>query len=183
MGSGTRQAWRAKRLRCDDRLAGWLSDRGSLTARLQAHGDFAVRLLRQGLARPTRDEAVLLGVKHDRLLWVREVALHVDGRALVFAHTVLPCRPRGPLDPAFKRLGARSLGALLFAHPGFRRGPLHCRRLDGRHPLFAPAIAALKLGPTPPATLWARRSRFVFGAQSVLVSEIFAPALAAWTPE
>ena len=154
MSLATRLAWRAKRLRCDDQLAGWLRDRGSLTARLQAHGDFAVRLLRQELARPTRDEAAALGVKQDRLLWVREVALHVDGRALVFAHTVLPCRPRGPLAPAFKRLGARSLGALLFAHPGFKRGPLHCRRLDARHPLFTPAIAALKLGQNPPAALW-----------------------------
>ena len=183
MSLATRLAWRAKRLRCDDQLAGWLRDRGSLTARLQARGCFAVHLLHQGLARPTRDEAAALLVKGDRLLWVREVALHVDGRALVFAHTVLPYRPRGPLGPAFKRLGARSLGALLFAHPGFKRGHLHCRRLDARHPLFAPAIAALKLGQNPPAALWARRSRFVFGAQSVLVSEVFAPALAAWTPE
>ena len=183
MSIRTRQAWRARRLRCNDRLAGWLRDRGSLTARLQAHGDFAVCLLRQELARPTHDEAAALGVKRDRLLWIREVALHVDGRALVFAHTALPCRPRGPLGPAFKRLGARSLGALLFAHPGFRRGPLYCTRLDARHPLYAPSIAALKLGQNPPATLWARRSRFVFGAQSVLVSEVFAPAIAAWTPE
>lgn len=183
MSDRTRQPWRAKRLRRDDHLACWLRDRGSLTARLQAHGDFAVHLLRQELARPTRDEAAALGIKRDRLLWVREVALLVDRRALVFAHTVLPERPRGPLVPAFKRLGARSLGALLFAHPGFRRGPLHCRRLDARHVLFAPAVAALKLERDPPATLWARRSRFVFGAQSVLVSEVFAPAIAAWTPE
>ena len=182
MSISTRQAWRAKRLRCDDRLAGWLRDRGSLTARLQAHGDFAVCLLRQGLARPTHDEAAALGVKRDRLLWVREVALTVDGRALVFAHTVLPCRPRGPLGPAFKRLGNRSLGALLFAHPGFARGPLCCKRLDARHALFAPAVAALHRAETPPATLWARRSHFVFGAQSVLVSEVFAPAIAAWNP-
>ena len=182
MSYRTRQAWKAKRLRCDDRLAYWLHDRGSLTARLQAHGDFAVRLLRQELARPTRDEAAALGVPRNRLLWVREVALSVDGRALVFAHTVLPYRPRGPLGPAFKRLGARSLGALLFAHPGFKRGPLCCKRLDARHALFAVSIAALELGETPPPTLWARRSRFVFGAQSVLVSEVFSPAIAVWTP-
>ena len=178
----TRQAWRAKRLRCDDQLAGWLRDRGSLTARLQAHGDFAVRLLRQGLARPTRDEAAALGANSQRLLWVREVVLTVDGHPLVFAHTVLPCRPRGPLDPAFKRLGSRSLGALLFAHPGIKRGPLRCKRLDARHTLFAAALAALHRAETPPKTLWARRSRFVFGAQSVLVSEVFAPAIAAWVP-
>ena len=181
MSVNTRMAWRRKRLRRDDHLDGWLHDRGSLTERLQRHGDFAVRLLRQGLARPTRDEAMALGVQPDRLLWIREVALLVDGRPLVFAHTVLARRPRGPLNPAFKRLGTRSLGALLFAHPAIWRGPLYCQRLDARHPLHAPAVDALQLD-APEAALWARRSRFVFGAQSVLVSEIFAPAIAAWNP-
>lgn len=187
MSYKTRLAWREKRRRCDDHLTGWLRDRGSLTARLQGHGSFAVRLLRQGLARPTRDEALALGVQPDRLLWIREVALLVDGRPLVFAHTVLARRPRGPLSRAFQRLGNNSLGALLFAHPAIARGPLCCKRLDARHPLFATAIAALQAGAqasvATPSTLWARRSRFAFGAQSVLVSEVFAPAIAAWTPE
>lgn len=173
----TRLAWRKKPPRNSQRLAPWLRDRGSLTARLQARGSFALRLLRQGLAKPTRDEAVALGVKRDRLLWVREVALCVDQRPLVFGHTVLPYRPRGPLTGALAGLGRQSLGALLFAHPRFARGAIACQRLDHRHPLFAPALAALQMTDSPPATLWARRSRFSYGAQSVLITEVFSPAL------
>ena len=177
MSFKTRVAWRAKLPRSAAHVAGWLLDRGSLTARLQARGRFALALRQQGPARPTLDEAIALGVKRDRLLWVREVALSVDGRALVFAHTVLPRRPRGPLSVWLARLGDRSLGALLFAHPGFARGAITCRRLDERHALFQPAIDALQLTEAPPKALWARRSRFSFGRQSVLVTEIFAPAL------
>ena len=174
----TRLAWRTRPLRAGGRLACWLHDRGSLTARLQARGRFAVRLLRQGPARPTRDEAAALEIKRDRLLWVREVALCVDPHPLVFAHTILPNRPRGPLRVWLARLGRQSLGALLFSRPRFVRSAIACKRLDRRHPLYAPAIAALQLADSPPAMLWARRSRFVHGAQSVLVTEVFAPALA-----
>lgn len=179
MSLGTRLAWRgrpAHRPLCSAR-ASWLHERGSLTARLQSRGSFAVQLLRQGLALPTVDEAAALGAKRDRLLWVREVALRVDGVALVFAHTVLPRQPRGPLIGALARLGRSSLGALLFAHPGFVRGVIGCKRLDHRHALFRPAVDAMQLDDAPPKALWARRSRFVFGAQSVLVTEVFSPAL------
>ncbi len=157
--------WRATLRRDDDnrRVQPWLRDRGSLTARLQARGRFSVGLLRQHLARPTADEAAPLGLRLGVRARVREVVLRVDGIPVVFAHTVLPCRPRGPLTRWLARLGTRSLGAMLFAHPGFARGPLHSR-----------AIATL--GCTA-RTLWARRSRFVFGRQSVLVTEVFSPRL------
>ncbi len=179
MSIRNRSAWRAKLLRSPENIPckPWLHDRGSLTAHLQARGQFIVRVLRQGLAMPTSDEAIALGIKRDQLAWVREVALLCAGEPLVFAHSLLPCRPRGPLTCWLARLGNRSLGALLFAHPGFARGAIHCKRLDHRHALFLPALEALCLAATPPPHLWARRSRFAFGAQSVLVTEVFAPTL------
>lgn len=156
-------------------LSACLRDRGSLTARLQQRGEFSVRLVRQVLARPSPDEADFFGLPAAALVWVREVVLYCDGEAVVFAHTVLPRRPRGVLTRWLARLGSRSLGALLFSRAGFCRGAMVFRRLDARHPLFARARAALD---EPQARLWARRSAFAFGAQSVLVSEIFSPLLA-----
>ena len=152
----------------------WLRDRGSLTERIRGQGTFAVQLLRQKLARPTRDEAQVLGVKAGTLVRVREVALLCNGKAVVFAHTVLPCHPRGPLTRWLARIGTRSLGSLLFADPGFSRGEINCRRLDQRHPLFLPAIEVLG---GAPKHLWARRSLFRFGQQSVLVTEVYSAAL------
>jgi chorismate--pyruvate lyase len=176
------QAWRESLLRPADSARApfndWLLGRGSLTARIQAKGRFAVRVLRQELGRPTADEALVLGIEPGVQAWVREVALLCDDRIIVFAHTVLPRRPRGPLTVWLARLGNRSLGALLFSHPGFTRGQLAFKRLDHRHALFEPALTALQLdGGEAPTTLWARRSRFGFGEQSVLVSEVFSPRL------
>jgi chorismate--pyruvate lyase len=158
-------------------LLPWLRDRGSLTARIQSRGRFAVRVLRQQRCQPTADEAQALGLSPAVLAWVREVALSCDGRVVVFAHTVLPCQPRGPLTRWLARLGERSLGALLFANVGFSRGPMKFRRIDHRHALFVPAVQALQFTGGAPQTLWARRSQFGFGAQSVLVTEVFSPAL------
>lgn len=152
----------------------WLRDSGSLTARIQAQGRFAVRLLRQEQALPTRDEAAALGINAGTLAWVREVALLCDGKVVAFAHTVLPCRPRGPLTRWLARLGNRSLGSLLFSHHGFARGKFNFRRLDARHPLFPPASEVIG---DAPQTLWARRSLFRFGQQSVLVTEVYSAAL------
>jgi len=179
MSRKNKRAWQSKQAHSAEYLsfASWLCDRGSLTARLQARGRFAVRTLHQGLATPTFDEAVFLGIKPGRLAWVREVALLCDGKPVVFAHTVLPWRPRGPLTGWLARLGSRSLGALLFADAGFMRGELHSRRLDERHELFRAAIEAMQLADDAPKTLWARRSRFRYGAQSVLVTEVFSPVL------
>ena len=181
MNNQDKLAWCTKPLReaGKDNLGFWLQDRGSLTARLQSRGTFAVKLLRQELAKPTRDEAIVLGVKPGQRLWVREVALLCDGKPLVFAHTALPYRPRGPLSRWLSRLGNQSLGALLFAHHGFTRGALSCKRLDPRHALFLPAVRAMNLSDSPPPALWARRSRFVFRQQSVLVTEVFSPAIGA----
>ena len=174
-----RRSWQSKRPHNEEslRFLSWLRDRSSLTARLQGRGAFAVHTIHQGLAVPTLDEARVLGIKRGRLAWVREVTLYCDGVPVVFAHTVLAYRPRGPLTGWLARLGNRSLGALLFAHPQFIRGALYCQRLDQRHELFYPSIAALQLTEDIPKVLWARRSRFRFGAQSVLVTEVFSPTL------
>ncbi len=153
----------------------WLIEPGSLTARCQDSCDrFRIRVVTSGRGAALADEAALVGARLGRP-WVREVILECDGVPVIFAHTVLPDRPRGRLTRWLARLGARSLGSLLFAYPGFRRGQLEFRRLDGRHRLHTRAIV---LFPTATA-LWARRSLHRLGRQQVLVTEVFLPALGA----
>ena len=168
--------WRTALHRSDENTPylSWLRDRGSLTVRLQGRGHFALRLLAQGLAKPTRDEAALLGIRPDALAWVREVVLLCDESEVAFAHTVLPYRPRGPVTCWLARLGSRSLGSLLFSHAEFVRGEMAFKQLDARHPLFAPAQQVIG---GAEKKLWARRSLFRMGAQSVLVTEVFSPRL------
>lgn len=160
----------------DPALRDWLREPGSLTARLQRQGTFQLQLLRQCRGRAHADEFSAVGVPARGRCWLREVLLHRDGRPVIFAHTVLPAAPRGVLCRWLARLGGRSLGSLLFAHPGFRRGALSYARIDAHHPLHARAAAAL--GVQVPYFL-ARRCVHRFGRQSVLVTEVFSPAIAA----
>jgi chorismate--pyruvate lyase len=180
MKSRQTAAWRRKlpRRTANRPFLPWLRKRDSLTAQIQSMGKFSLELVRQQLGRPTPDETAPLALRPRQLAWIREVSLQCNGQPVVFAHTVLTRNPRGPLTMWLARLGTRSLGALLFAHAGFRRGQLECRRLDHRHPLFMPAVTAMQLTAAPPDSLWARRSHFVFGRQKVLVTEIFSPCWA-----
>lgn len=170
--------WRRRLLRGGELAArSWLLEPGSLTARCQAACDaFRVRLLAGGLRRPWIDEAVFFSLRAGQRARSREVLLECDGVPVIFAHTVLPLRPRGRLGGWLAGLGERSLGSLLFAHPGFCRGPIEFLRIDRRHPLFRRVLEAAAL-PAGTRSLWARRSAHRLGAQTVLVTEVFLPAI------
>lgn len=158
----------------DPILRSWLTETASLTARCQQGcDDFRVRLLRYDKGRALADE--LAGGEVMRgLAWVREVALECDGVPVIFAHTTLSTAAGGRLTRWMAGLGSRSLGSLLFSYPRFRRGPIEFLRLDARHPLY---WRAARLG-APGQYLWARRSLHRLGAQRVLVTEVFLPAIA-----
>ena len=175
LSSVKRQRWHSKPPQISNNsLPDDLRSQGSLTLRLQSQGKFSICLVQQGLALPILDEARALGLTRPHLAWVREALLLCDDKPRVFAHTVLPRLPRGPMHAGLKRLGTRSLGSLLFSRPGFTRGPLFYQRLDARHALFKRALSATPLMPLP-TSLWARRSSFTFGTQSVLLTEVFLP--------
>ena len=155
-------------------LASWLTEPGSLTARCRrGAASFAVRLLGFAREAPLSDECAMRPQARHATP-VREVLLECDGRPVIFAHTVLLTAARGRLACWMAGLGTRSLGSLLFAFPGFRRGRIEYRRLDARHPLYRRALAVV---PDAPPVLWARRSRHALGREQVLVSEVFLPAI------
>ena len=154
-------------------LASWLQEPASLTARCQRQcGDFRVRLLGYGKGRPLAADGLPLDGGR-QLAWVREVGLECDGVPVIFAHTTLSTASHGRLSRWLSRLGSRSLGSLLFTHPGFRRGTIEFCRLDSHHPLFQRAAILGETG----KYLWARRSLHRLGSQQVLVTEVFLPAI------
>jgi chorismate lyase len=158
-------------------LRPWLTDPSSLTARIRARcANFRVRVLAQRLKRPNRDEAHLLGLRPGELAWVREVLLEADGRPVVFARSVLPrTNLRGAWN-LFHGIGARPLGAALFADPRIARQTLACLGLDRRDARYH-RIAAALAGQALPARVWARRSVFLLNDRPLLVSEAFAPSI------
>lgn len=156
-------------------LRRWLCDRGSLTRRLKARcTHFRVAPRFAGLGRVHRDETAVLHVQRPHHAYIRDVLLLCDGKAVVFAHSVLPrASLRGPWN-GVARLGSRPLGEALFNNPRIRREPLRFRKLTPRHPLLR-RIARCQ--PLAPQVLWARRSVFCLDGQPLLVTEVFLPGI------
>lgn len=163
------------------RLRPWLTDPSSLTARIRARCQaFSVRLLRQRPGSAQRDEAALLGLRAGERVWVREVLLLADGRPVVFARSLLPRRNVRGAWNLFHGMGARPLGAALFADPAISRSPLACTRFDARDARYHRArsvMAERDTSVTMPHDLWARRSVFRLRGRALLVSEFFLPAI------
>jgi len=158
-------------------LADWLLDPASLTRRLQqlCPGHFEVRVLVQGRMRPTRNEALLLGMRHNSAALVREVQLLCNGQPWVYARSVIPL---GSLRGRVRRLahlGTRPLGAVLFADPGMRRGVVELACIRPGETLYRAANA----GSRNRQPVWGRRSVFRLANHPLLVSEIFLPAFPA----
>lgn len=172
--SQDRQRWLRKPLACR-REHGWLINPDSLTARLQQrYTQFSVQTLQMANARVIHDEACVLHLKLHQLATVREVMLLGNQQAVVFAHSIIPRRARRGPWHHLARLGNQPLGALLFANPQVRRTPLTYKKLSKHHVLYQKALPQLAV---PPAYLWARRSVFYLNCVSILVTEVFLPAL------
>lgn len=152
----------------------WLQAQGSLTAKLKAEfSHFSVMPMRQQWANGHIDELKALGLPSGCQVWSREVCLMGDGIPRVFAHSVIARQGLSGIWRGLRHIGQRPLGEMLFQSPTIRRGRLHYRKLPSHHPLRKQVIAAGWASAHQP--LWARRSLFTLGQQSLLVTEVFLP--------
>ena len=156
----------------------WLTDSGSLTARLKRHcHHFRVEVLWQGMARPQPCERQRLDLADDEPVWTREVLLYCDDQPHVFAHSIAPPETLSGPRQALRQLDDRPLGQLLFNDPcarqtGFEKG---CLRPPA--PLFD-FLASRGIVARQP--LWGRRSLFQLEGRPLLVAELFLPAALAY---
>ncbi len=153
----------------------WLTDRGSLTARIVAHFPaFNLVRLGQGWALPHRDERRHMDFRSGELAVVREVLLRSGPTALVFAHSVVARRDLTGVWRGMSSLGTRPLAEMLFHDPTVARLAMEYRKIDARHPLYRRAMA---VAPFDSVSLWARRSVFLKRGRPLLVTEVFLPAI------
>ena len=147
----------------------WLFDEGSLTRRLTRLSDdgFSVTPLFEGWQTLRDDECAALDLAEGSEGWGREVYLRGHGEAWVFARSVASRSALQGDGLHMDELGSRSLGELLFCDHAFQRRAIEVCHYP-KHWLPEGSQAA---------GLWGRRSRFDRGALSVLVAEIFLPAL------
>ena len=153
----------------------WLTDRGSLTARIaQRCPQIRVKLLFQGLRRPNLDEQFIFARGGRTRVLVREILLCCADVPVVFAHTVVNGSSLRGAWRSIGGLGERPLGAAIFSDRRVVRGPLRLRRIRPNHPLFRKACAALSRAC---GSLWARRSLFELRGEPILVTEVFLPGI------
>jgi chorismate--pyruvate lyase len=153
-----------------------LLDDGSLTVRLIGlnSGKFRVVRLYQGWQLPLPSESKLLAVAPRQRALVREVGLMLAEETVVFARSVFPITSLSGDLGHLRYLQNKSLGAILFKHPGMRRSPFELARIEGDSNYLP---GELQQG-TP---AWGRRSRFVIGDRSLMVSEVFLQGFTPWT--
>lgn len=158
-------------------LREWLTNRQSLTQRLVAHcTTFRVQCLHQRTAVCLADEYAALNLPRPLYVTERDVLLHCDAHAVVYAHTVLPLSATARQWPLFASLGNRSLGSTLFQDPLVSRCAMQYAQLQFTHPLMR-RIEQLKLPMPTASVLYARRSLFTRQGSSLLVTEVFLPTL------
>jgi chorismate--pyruvate lyase len=117
----------------------------------------AVRVTRECVALPWRDEHTALGLTPRAPVWAREVVLSVAGVPFVAAHSVAP------------------LAELLYSDSSVSRSLLVSRRLTERHTLYGLAVGEIRTA--VPHALVARRSVFERHGEPLMVTECMLPAL------
>jgi chorismate--pyruvate lyase len=153
----------------------WLDDDGSLTNRLveSGRGEYRVQRLYQGWQVPLASECNLLALPPRQIALVREVTLLLADQPVVFARSVFPVLSLTGSLAHLRRLQNKSLGAILFKHPGMHRCPFELARMPGNSD-YLPA----DLRQTEPA--WGRRSRFDIEGKGLMVSEVFLQSFKPW---
>jgi chorismate--pyruvate lyase len=152
----------------------WLLDDGSLTQRLLDTGrDFSLERLAQRWSRPALGEQRLLSMARRERALVRQVALKLDHRPVVYARSVFPVASLTGSLLRLRRLANQSLGSFLFAQAGMRRSPFEVALLPGDSHYLPEALHQER-------PVWARRSCFLVHNKSLLVSEVFLDGFPGW---
>jgi chorismate lyase len=152
-------------LTTDPLRSSWLSERGSLTARLrETWGEVSVEVIEEGLTTPLPHEAARLDMPQGEEAWVRCVWLRCHGQARLYARTVIP--RWGPTNPwvQVQQLGRQPLGELLFRATDLERSAFEwCGDADWPSPDAA----------DPGVSVLARRCLFRREAAPLLLTEAF----------
>jgi chorismate--pyruvate lyase len=153
----------------------WLTDNSSLTGLLIAsgRGTFSVRRLYQGWEPPRPSERALLDLPLRQLALVREVVLLLDADAVVFARSVFPVSSLVGGLAHLRRLQSKSLGAILFRHPGMHRSPFELALMPGDSDYLPESLRQ-------EAPVWGRRCRFEIEGRRLMVSEVFLERFVPW---
>ena len=140
---------------------------------------FRARLLDPGSTTKyqEKNQLSLKVLRHDwqlrpQLALVREVVLYCNNRAWMYARTIFPKQSLQGKGQIFRHLNDKPLGKILFSDPNLVRSEFELALLDERHHDYQIAGEYCR---ESVASLWARRSIFLFYGKPLLLTEVFLP--------
>ena len=158
---------------CTKQMLSWLLDETSLTKKLEEQCEEFTVEVKQQLNTNTNESALSLLFPAPEQILVREVLLHCDGIANIFAQTEIPYHTLSDKQKNLANIGSESLGKFLFQDKTLKRGKIEVAEFPTGSPLHQLCDSLQQ----PCAhSLWARRSLFYIENKPLLVSEVFLPA-------
>jgi chorismate lyase len=154
-------------------LRPWLTDKGSMTARIRHYcqGAFSLKLLKQAWGKPDNNEAVFLKITPATPVLIREVLLCCYDQPFLFGRTLFPYQLfQGKGRILLGLLDDRPIGDFLFHTPGVKRGDIEIALLVKGQLEYSYVNGYVSVTDHP---LWARRSCFTIDKQCLLVTEVF----------
>lgn len=148
----------------------WVYEADSLTRRLRNYYGqfFAVEILFHRWRPAFLSECLLLRLPHQQYNLIREVLLHVDGKPLILARTILPEKTIKIAKRNLSHLGTRPLGEVIFSYPKLERLELNisCVKQDLWTQNLVKKVNIKQ-------DIWGRRTVYSIHKQQLLVSEFF----------
>ena len=157
-----------------DNVQSWTYESGSLTQRLRNfYGNaVAVKVLLQRWHKPFLSERRLLQLPEHQYSLTREVLLHVNGKPLILARTIIPVTTIKAAKRNLSQLGNRPLGEIIFSYPKLERIAMDVALINlSTWTQSAIADAAID------QSIWGRRTVFAIAHKQMLVSEFFLPEI------
>jgi chorismate--pyruvate lyase len=157
-----------------ENVQSWTYESGSLTRRLRnCYGEaVAVKVLLQHWSKPFLSERRLLKLPKHHYSLIREVLLHVDGKPLILARTIIPASTIKVVKSNLSHLGNRPLGEVIFSYPKLERTAMDVA-LISRSMWTQPAISEAVID----QPIWGRRTVYAIAHKHMLVSEFFLPEI------
>lgn len=146
---------------------------GPLTSALRQIGTLELRVLSEQVRSATREDSHHLALPLRQPVWVREIAMRIDGIECIVARSLTPLRASHGVWQGIRRLRTRPLADMLYHDASIRRSDFEVARLMRRSALLTTVRRNLANKPTLP--LLARRSVFWRSGQPLLVAECFLP--------
>ena len=157
----------------------WLMRAGALTRGLRAIGRLDLRVLREFPAGLTVDESEGLHRPVRSAVWVREIAMRIDGLDVVVARSAALLSSTHGTWQGVRKLRTRPLADILYHDPAIRRSDFEVARVHSLMPMLCPVrlvLPAAQRSAFAPPLLLARRSVFWRAGEPLLVAECFLPA-------